>query len=163
LKDAAADEKMTVFQSIVTAARNIRAQYHVDPGAKIPLYIRTPIGGEAVIEEVQGGIRQLARADEIQIGPEVVKEKGSAATPIGRFEVIVPLAGVVDLDAEMERLQTERTKIELELDRVNKKLSNDNFVTRAKPEVVQKERDKKTRLDSEMEKLVESLTIINTD
>ena len=163
LKDAAADEKMTVFQSIVTAARNIRAQYHVDPGAKIPLYIRTPKGGEAVIEEVRGGIRQLARADEIQIGPEVVKEKGSAATPIGRFEVIVPLAGVVDLDAEMERLQTERTKIELELDRVNKKLSNDNFVTRAKPEVVQKERDKKTRLDSEMEKLVESLTIINTD
>ena len=67
------------------------------------------------------------------------------------------------MDAEMERLQTERTKIELELDRVNKKLSNDNFVTRAKPEVVQKERDKKTRLDSEMEKLVESLTIINTD
>jgi valyl-tRNA synthetase len=161
--DPQADRQMGTFQSIVTAARNIRAQYHVDPGASIPLYIMTPAGEEAMIEETRDGIRRLVKADELRVGPDVAKEKGSAATPIGLFEVIVPLAGVVDLEAEVLRLQREREKIEHELARVNGKLNNQNFVTRAKPEVVEKERDKKSRLESEIDKLNESLTIIKTD
>jgi valyl-tRNA synthetase len=123
----------------------------------------TPAGEEAMIEETRDGIRRLVKADELRVGPDVAKEKGSAATPIGLFEVIVPLAGVVDLEAEVLRLQREREKIEHELARVNGKLNNQNFVTRAKPEVVEKERDKKSRLESEIDKLNESLTIIKTD
>ena len=86
-----------------------------------------------------------------------------AATPIGRFEVVVPLAGVVDLDAEARRLEAEKAKIEGELARVDGKLGNEKFVTRARPEVVQKERDKKATLESERDKLVESIAIIKTD
>jgi valyl-tRNA synthetase len=163
LADAEADEQMAVFQSIVTATRNIRAQYNVPPGAKIPLRVKTPPDGERLVKATVEGIIQLAKVDDIEIGPDVAKEKGSAATPIGRHEVVVPLADVVDLDAEVKRLETEKTKIEQDLERVDKKLGNDNFVTRAKPEVVQRERDKKSRLESEMEKLVESIAIIKAD
>ena len=98
--------------------------------------------------------------DDLVIGPDVPKEKGSAATPIGDVEVIVPLADVVDLDAESQRLDREKQKIEQELQRVTKKLSNENFVAKAKPEVVEKEREKQSRLQSELDKLVESLNII---
>ena len=163
LADAAADDLMEVFQAIVTSTRNIRAQYHVEPGARISLRIKTPADGAGVIEETLDGIRQLAKADRVEIGPDVSKEKGSASTPIGRYEVVVPLAGIVDLDAETSRLETERAKIEKELERVGKKLGNEKFITRAKPEVVQKERDKKVKLESELEKLLESLSIIRTD
>lgn len=163
LADTAAEEQMAVFQEIVTVTRNIRAQYHVNPGARIPLRVKTPDGGERLIEETVEGIRQLAKVEEVAIGPDVAKEKGSAATPIGGYEVVVPLAGVVDLDAEAVRLEAEKKKIKQELDRVVKKLGNENFVTRAKPEVVQKERDKKTRFESEFNKLVESLSIIRGD
>jgi len=163
LRDSGADEQMNVFQSIVTAVRNIRAQYHVDPGARIPVFVRTPAGEEAVVTETIEGIRQLARVTDVEIGPGVVKEKGSAATPIGGFEVVVPLAGVVDLDAEIRRLETEKTKIEEELVRTDKKLGNEKFVTRAKPEVVEKEQEKKARLESERDKLVESIDIINSE
>jgi valyl-tRNA synthetase len=163
LRDGDADEQMTVFQAIVTSVRNIRAQYRVDPGARIAARVKTPADGAGVVEEVAEGIRQLARVDDLQIGPDVEKEKGSAATPIGRFEVVVPLAGVVDLEAEARRLQAEKAKIEGELARVAGKLGNEKFVTRAKPEVVQKERDKKATLESERDKLAESLAIIKTD
>jgi valyl-tRNA synthetase len=163
LADGAAQRQMEAFQSIVTAARNIRAQYNGPPGASIALRVRTPADQVGELEETADGIRQLARVDELQIGPEVAKEKGSAATPIGRLEVVVPLAGVVDLDAETSRLKSEKDKIEVELAKVVAKLGNEKFVTRAKPEVVQKEREKKARLESERDKLVESIAIIKTD
>jgi valyl-tRNA synthetase len=161
--DAEADECMAVFQAIVTAARNIRAQYNVPPGAKIPLRVKTPPDGGRMVEQTVEGILQLAKVDDIEIGPDVAKEKGSAATPVGRFEVVVPLAEVVDLDAEVKRLEHEKAKIKQDLERVDKKLGNENFVTRAKAEVVQRERDKKSRLESELEKLIESIAIIKAD
>jgi valyl-tRNA synthetase len=163
LSDPDADDQMSVFQSIVTASRNIRAQYHVAPAAKIPLRIKTPKGGEGIVEETLPGIRQLVKTEEIEFGSEVSKEKGSAATPIGGYEVVIPLTGVVDLEAETRRLEAEKTKIERELERVEKKLNNKNFVARAKPEVVKKEKDKRARLDTEREKLVESIAIIKDD
>jgi valyl-tRNA synthetase len=163
LRDPDADELMGVFQAVVTSARNIRAQYHVEPGARIPLRVKTPETGAVKIEEVLDGVRQLVKADRVEVGPEVTKEKGSASTPIGKYEVVVPLSGVVDLDAEARRLETEKAKIEQELERVGRKLDNEKFITRAKPEVVQKERDKKEQLESELEKLSESLSIIRTD
>jgi valyl-tRNA synthetase len=163
LNDARADEQMELFQSIVTAVRNIRATYNVDPGARIDARVKTPEGESGIVTETADGIRQLAKIDDLETGAGVTKEKGSAATPIGRFEVVVPLAGVVDLEAEARRLEGERAKIEVELARVEGKLGNEKFVNRAKPDVVQKERDKKLRLESQRDKLVESIAIIKTD
>jgi valyl-tRNA synthetase len=162
LADEAADQQMEVFQAVVTSARNIRAQYRVNPAAKIPLRVKTPPDRQNLIEQSAAGIRQLAKVDELTFGPDVVKEKGSAATPFGEFEVVVPLADVVNLNEEVKRLGKEKEKIERELELVGKKLDNENFITRANPEVVRKEREKQSRLQSELEKLNESLAITKT-
>ncbi len=164
--DADADARMVLFREIVTAARNIRAEYRVNPSARIPLRVKTPAGDEArraAIESTRDGIVQLARVESLEIGSDVVKEKGSAATPIGDVEVIVPLAGVVDLDEEMRRLEREKEKIEKDLEQVGRKLSNDKFVARANPDVVAREREKQHRLQMERDKLIESMSIINAD
>jgi valyl-tRNA synthetase len=166
LSDPTVDERMSLFREIVTATRNIRAQYHVNPGARTPLRIKTPPGDDgarATIEAVAGGIVHLARVGELEVGPDVEKEKGSASSPIGDIEVVVPLSGVVDLDAEYERLAKEKTKIEKELEAVGRKLSNEKFVNRAKADVVAKEREKEQRLRSELDKLAESMSIIKAD
>jgi valyl-tRNA synthetase len=163
MADAIADERMAVFQAVVTAARNIRAQYRVNPAVRIPLRVRTPADKQHLIEPGAAGIRQLAKVDELVIGPDVSKEKGCAATPIGEFEVVVPLAGVVNLEAEVRRLEGEKEKIERELKRVGAKLANERFITRANPDVVEKERGKHARLQSELEKLIESLAITRAE
>jgi valyl-tRNA synthetase len=157
---------MELFRAIVTAARNIRAEYRVKPGVRIQLRVKTPAGDEArraAIEATTEGIVQLAKVERLEIGPGVEKEKGSASTPIGGVEVIVPLASVVDLDEEYRRLDREKQKIEKDLTVVGRKLSNENFVSKAAPDVVEKERRKEERLRAELEKLVESMSIIKAD
>ena len=146
LADAGADEQMELFRAVVTSTRNIRSQYHIPPGTRIPLGVRTPAGGEAALEAGRVGIMQLARVDRLDIGPDVPREKGSAVSPVGAFEVIVPLAGVIDLEEEYRRLEKEKGKIEKDLNRAERKLSNENFTAKASPEVVQRERDKREHL-----------------
>ncbi|HET6348331.1 MAG TPA: valine--tRNA ligase, partial [Candidatus Krumholzibacteria bacterium] len=91
---------------------------------------------------------------------KVVKDRGSAATPIDDIEVIVPLAEFVDLDAERARLEKEVEKVAKDLDDVTRKLGNDGFVSKAKPEVVARERDRRSRLELERGKLLESLKLL---
>jgi valyl-tRNA synthetase len=68
---------------------------------------------------------------------------------------------VVDIEAERARLTREREKVEAELGEVARKLSNEGFVAKAKPEVVDRERVRRERLDTELAKLVESLALLD--
>lgn len=165
MADAEADAQMTLFQAVVTSTRNIRAEYAVTPGKRIPLRVRAPETRLEAFDEMRAGIVQLARIDSaaLDIGPAVEKEKGSATTPIGDVEVIVPLAGMVDLQEELERLDKEKQKIEKDLEQVTRKLSNDNFVNKANPDVVAQQREKQTRLQMERDKLIESMSIIRAN
>jgi valyl-tRNA synthetase len=160
LSDAEADERAALFRQIVTAARAIRAAYHVAPGARVALRVHTPADGAGPVEAAADGIRALVRADSLEVGPDVGKERGCAAVPIGTYEVIVPLAGVVDLEAELGRLRKERDKLSGELDRVRRKLGNEGFLGKARPEVVEREREKLARIEAELGKLAESISII---
>ncbi len=159
-RDASSLENMEQFQQVVTAIRNIRAEYRVNPGERIAVGVHAEGDAAIRLERMRDGIETLAKVGELTIGAGVAKEKGSAAQPLGKLEVIVPLAGIVDLDAEAQRLAKEKEKIESELASVEKKLANENFVSRAKPEVVEREREKKTRLEIERDKINESLAII---
>jgi valyl-tRNA synthetase len=158
--DGGAAADMDLFQGLVAAARNIRAQYNVDPGARIRLLVKTPAGGEAVIERFRNGIEQLVKTESIECGPFIGKEKGSASTPVAGYEVIIPLGGLADVDAEKTRLGKEMDKIEAAYAATTRKLSNEDFLNKAKEEVVLKEREKQTLLHAELEKIRESLRIL---
>jgi valyl-tRNA synthetase len=161
--DREAEKRMELLRGLVTSARNIRAQYRVQPSAKIQLRIKTPSADTREIEAMDEDLRQLTRAETLSFGPDEVKEKGSASSPVGGYEVIVPLAGVADLEAELARLKKEKSKLEGELAVVTNKLSNPNFVEKAREDVVKKAKDKKELLITELAKIDESLTIIGED
>jgi valyl-tRNA synthetase len=160
-EDEEGDKQMQLFRDAVTAVRNIRAQYRINPAARIRVQIKTPKDGEESFHIMSEGIMQLAKVESLEIGPDIIKEKGSAASPIGLCEVIVPLVGVIDLDEEMRRLDKEKQKLESDLARTDRKLSNEDFLSKAKESVVTKEREKKSLLETELEKIVESLRIIS--
>jgi valyl-tRNA synthetase len=163
LVDREAEKRMELLRGLVTSARNIRAQYRVQPSAKIELRIKTPSADVSEIDAMDEDLRQLAKAERLSFGPDEVKEKGSASSPVGGYEVIVPLSGVADLEAELARLKKEKSKLEGELAVVDKKLSNPNFVEKAREDVVKKAKDKKELLITELAKIDESLTIIGED
>jgi valyl-tRNA synthetase len=151
---------MDLFRGLVSAARNIRSLYRVSPSARIELRIKTPDRDLALLDELSFGLRQLVRVDRLVCGPEVGKEKGCASTPVGVYEVIVPLAGVANLEEEVARLRKERRQIQNDLSVVDAKLSNQEFLAKAREEVVQKAREKRDTLGTELTKIDESLKII---
>ncbi len=158
--DDEAEARMGLVRDVVTAVRNIRAAYHVSPGARVAVRVQAPDERAALVREAADGILRLAGAASLDIGPAVTKEKGDAATPIGDVEVVVPLREVVDLDAERTRLGREKGKVEGDLAAVTAKLSNPAFVSKAKPEVVEREREKRVRLETELARLRESIGLL---
>ncbi len=160
--DDDAEARMAVLRDIVTSVRNVRAAYRVNSSLRIPVFVRAAEPRAALIREASDAIMRLAGVATLDVGPDVAKEKGSAATPIGDIEVVIPLAGIVDIDAERARLSREREKVEAELGEVARKLSNDSFVSKAKPEVVDRERARRERLETELSKLVESLGLLGS-
>jgi valyl-tRNA synthetase len=159
--DDEAEKRMQLLRDVVVAVRNVRAAYRVNPGLRIPVHVRAPEARAALLRDAADGVQRLAGVAALQAGPSVTKERGSAAIPIHDVEVIVPLAEFVDLDAERARLEKEAQKLEKELGDVMTKLGNKGFVTRAKPEVVARERERRSRLELEHGKLLESLRLLD--
>ena len=81
----------------------------------------------------------------------------SAAVVSGDVTVYLPLAGMVDLDAERERLSKELAAVKAQIEKTEKMLGNESFVNRAKPDVVQRERDKLVDLQNTREAIEERL------
>jgi valyl-tRNA synthetase len=159
--DEDAEARMQLLRDVVVAVRNVRAAYRVNPGLRIPVRVRASEARAAVLREAADGVQRLAGAASLDAGPSVRKERGSAATPIHDIEVIVPLAEFVDLDAERARLEKEAQKVAKELSDVSHKLGNEGFTSKAKPEVVARERERRSRLETEHGKLLESLKLLD--
>ncbi len=159
--DEEAERDMAVLQAAIGAARTIRAEHDLPRKKEIPLVLRAADGARAVLEREQAAIRFLVRASveydgnvDAEIPPRTAVSVAEGVT------VLVPLAGLVDLDKERDRLERELKKVDKDLTGVEKKLGNASFVDRAPPEVVDKERARleslraeKTQLEAALAKL----------
>ena len=98
-------------------------------------------------------IRELARVEQLQLGPEIEKPKVSASSVLGEMDLIIPLEGMMDFQEEHNRVEKELKKIEKDLIFLDKKLSNPNFVKKAPAEVIEKDEQRKTTLSEKQAKL----------
>ena len=141
--DAAAASRMELLQETIVAVRNIRGELNINPSLELALVVRPGSDADAaVLAENADMMRTLARLKSVVVDPAAAHPKGSASAVVRGGELYVPLAGAVDFEAELARLDKELAKMEKELTIVNKKLSNEGFTAKAPAEVVQKERDK---------------------
>ncbi|HEX2984042.1 MAG TPA: valine--tRNA ligase [Ignavibacteriales bacterium] len=157
LIDAASEAEMEFVQSIITAIRNIRGEMNIAPSKPIKLYIKTDKNIQSGLEY----IKKLTKAEELVIGKDAAKPKASASAVLAGAEIYIPLQGLIDLDAERNRLQKEITRLEGAVAGVEKKLSNANFVNNAPADVVEKERAKQENWQSSLKKLREILDNLN--
>ncbi|MXV44436.1 valine--tRNA ligase [Saccharibacter sp. 17.LH.SD] len=135
---------------LITEVRVVRSEMNVPPSQKAPLLFRD--AKPETIERAQQwheAISRMARASEVSA---LTGEAPHMAAQIVLDEatIFLPLEGVIDLDAERNRLRKEVTRLETEIEKVTKKLSNENFVSRAKPEVVQENRDRLSDFEHEL-------------
>jgi len=170
------EEKKNVYASFkflkeaIVATRQIRAELGVSPGVQIkPLFVCGTGAVKDALESNARWIKAVMRAEEISHRAEMSeKPKGMAVcsimseikSPAGdmtRVDIYVPLAGLIDINKEKDRLSREIAKAEEELARVNNKLQNKNFVERAAPDVVEKEKAKLEKYAQIKEKLISTM------
>ncbi len=148
-----------LFKSIVSSIRNIRAEMQLSPKAELDIQIKTKNGETADFLNSDAWIlTQLQTIKEFNIGSDVEKPKASASSLISGNELYIPLAGFIDVDKEVERIQKEISRVEGFLKGVNGKLNNANFVNNAPDAVVENERNKKRDGEANLAKLQEQLS-----
>ena len=84
----------------------------------------------------------LARTESITVLDDATRAPESAIALVGEMKLLIPLAGLIDKDAELARLEKELGRLRQDIERTEKKLGNANFVDKAPAAVVQKERDR---------------------
>ncbi|MDH7801012.1 valine--tRNA ligase [Rhizobium sp. AN70] len=151
-RDDASAAEINWLIDLVTGIRSTRAEMNVPPGAIASLVVvGANTSTEARLDRHAAAIQRLARADEIRAAD--VAPKGSAQIIVGEATVCLPLGKLIDLSAENARLEKAIGKVDAEMERIDKKLSNEKFVANADPEVVAAERERKAELEVQLASL----------
>ncbi len=158
--DESAANQMGLIIEVTNALRNIRGEMNFPPGERIKVLFRTKNGEvEKRLRENQSFIQSLALVEAFEFGRNLEKPLHSAFVAVRGIEVFVPMERS-RMEEEARRLQKEIAKIDKESTFVLKKLSNEQFLSKAPPEVVEEVREKATEFRSQREKFEESLNKI---
>jgi valyl-tRNA synthetase len=152
--DAAAEMDWVV--RLISLIRGVRAEMRVPPGAKIPLLLRNANQTSmARLDAHRDIIASLARLSSVDVFTGDVP-KGAVEDVLDEATIVLPIAGVIDVDAERARLDKEITRLDGEITRFDRKLANEKFVAKAPPEVVETERERRADAMLAREKLDEA-------
>jgi valyl-tRNA synthetase len=146
--------RMECLQEIIVAVRTMRAELNISPAKKLCCLLRPADDAQrALLEQNRHMIASLARLDTLDIGRQLAIPKASASSVAQGCEVVMPLAGAVDLTAELARLDRELAGIGKDLAAAQMKLANQSFVERAPAAVVERERERSRELADSRAKL----------
>jgi len=146
-RDEAAEARVERLVEIVRALRNLRSEMNLPPSREIDLFVASrDAQASAELPGFAAAIKTLARIGALESLPDGKRPSGSALAVAGGLELYVPLAGLIDVSAERERLEREIERVAKELVAVTRKLDNADFMSRAPDEIVAKERAKSAEL-----------------
>lgn len=162
LADEAALADLEWIKQAIVAVRNIRAEMNIAPSKQLDVLLReaTPATQKRVTEN-ETFIKTLARLSSITLLPAGDKGPVSVTKLVEGSELLIPMAGLVDKAAELERLSKEVARIEDEISRIESKLANEGFVSRAPEAVVAKERERLASCVEDKAKLLEQKATIS--
>lgn len=159
LEDRDAESRMSVIIDAIKAIRNVRTDMNVPPSRKAKVMVVAPDFG--IRNAVEGGavfFQRLAGAQSVEIMDRKENIPADAVSAITHgVEIYMPLEDLIDREKEIERLNREKQKLEGELKRLDGKLSNQNFISKAPASVVEEERSKRTKYQEMLDKVVERL------
>ncbi|VAX33390.1 Valyl-tRNA synthetase [hydrothermal vent metagenome] len=155
------ERRLGLMMDIITGVRNIRGEMNLAPGLTLPLMIKTDDAEKTrIIKDNTRSINELARVELGEISARVVKPKVAASSVLDGLDLIVPLEGMMDFAEEKSRIEKELKKIAKDLIFLDKKLSNQNFVKKAPPEIIEKDKLRKLTLSEKQLKLKNHLQTI---
>jgi valyl-tRNA synthetase len=161
--DAESERQVAFLQELVVAVRNLRAEIGLQPGKRVPLTVRGNLEQLDLVERLSPQIQTLARIDALSLARDGSRPPVAASAVVQGAELFLPLEGLIDLDEERTRLTREADKLLTDLERTKNKLRNQDFLRKARADVVEKERQRLEQLEVNLEKLKkaqESLRVV---
>jgi len=150
----AIEKEMAVIMEVITGIRNIRGEMNLNPGLKLNVLVKTENSAIQQTLQYHGEyVRELARVEQLETGPNIEKPKVSASSVLGEMDLIIPLEGIMDFQEERKRVEKELKKIEKDLIFLDKKLSNPDFVKKAPVDIIEKDEQRKKSLSLKQAKL----------
>ncbi len=158
LLNSAADETFARIQEIVRTVRNARSEYNVEPGKRIAAQISAGEHATALAAN-RALLASLARLDSasLDIRDELPAPAQAVTLAVSGVTIYLPLAGMVDLEAEKKRLQKEIENLEKQIQRISGMLNNPGYVNKAPAELVEKERVRLVEFQAKHQQLGERL------
>ncbi|MEW5681157.1 MAG: valine--tRNA ligase [Pseudomonadota bacterium] len=154
LIDETATADLEWLKAVITAIRNVRGEMNIAPSKPLSILLRN-LGSDEQrrLSENENFLMNLAKLDSIKVLAASEQAPASAAQLIGSMDLLIPMAGLIDKDAELSRIAKQLEKTQQELARVAGKLSNEGFVAKAPEAVLEKERAKQAELEQAVAKL----------
>ena len=152
LIDPEAERGMNAIMDSIKAIRNMRAEVNANPGKKIPAIMLVSEDLREVVADNDSYIKLLGGIDNLELRPlNGEKPENAMAAVVTGIEVYLPLAGLIDVEKETQRLSKELAAMEKDLQRAGGKLNNAGFLAKAPEDVIAKERAKYEELSGKIE------------
>ncbi len=158
LTSSALDTEIEWVKTVILALRNIRGELNISPALTLPvLFSKGSVQDQTFMESNRHYLVKLAKLESLVWLDDAASAPPSAMQLAGDMEIRVPLAGLINVQAEQTRLTKEIEKLQLEISKINNQLSNTKFVDNAPPAVVAKERERLSNSSSSVAQLQEQL------
>ncbi len=157
-RDEDAEREMQWLQGFILGIRQIRGEMDISPGRRLPVLVLDASADDRQMLATHSPLLQaLARTESIDIIDDESAAPPAATALLGTTKLLVPMAGLIDVEAEWSRLQKQREKLQFDRERADLKLQNESFVDRAPAAVVAKERQRLAELGGALAELDERL------
>jgi valyl-tRNA synthetase len=161
-QDAVLEKRFERLQDTIVAVRNVRAVYNIPPGTQLALHVRATPEVAGDLQNVSAQFDNLAKAVLTAAGADVVRPPASASFSLSDADGYVPLEGIIDREAELERQKKEAEKLRKHIAGHEGKLNNENFVSKAPENVVNDVRETLERLKKQLASVEEIIRDLNS-
>ncbi|MBA6398541.1 MAG: valyl-tRNA synthetase [Colwellia sp.] len=160
--DQTAIDDLEWVKQFIVAIRNIRGEMDISPSKELPVLLKNVnANDQRRLDENQQFLSALAKLESITVLTDNDNAPLSATAVVGDLSVLIPMAGLIDKEAELARLTKAVDKLEKDAERTRGKLSNEKFVGKAPEEVINKEKTKLADTESALVKLAEQIVQIS--
>jgi valyl-tRNA synthetase len=152
--------QLSTVIAVITALRSIRADQELEAGKEIPVAIYSAEHAE-LIQSQSEHIQRLARVGELTVGAKPKKHEQAASAFLPGIEIHVPLEGLIDFEKERARLLKEQENLSKFVQGIEAKLSNEQFVSKAPPALIEEQKSKLAEAEDKLKKITERLSSLS--
>ncbi len=154
-RDQDLEKRFELLQEIIRAIRDIRSKNEIPLADKLPVRIRADKSRREQLEPLADLLVHMGVLESLEIAGDVERTADSAVAVVRDVDIYIP--GAIDMEKERARLLKQRDQLSGRVEGAKKKLANENFVSKASPDVVERERERLIELEAELDKVEANL------